>query len=225
MSLTGHGSRHHPAGMFVVSEAEAAAIRTAFEQQGELSAAGELRRLYPGVCHGPPKHRPPQICRYRGRPSGPVPHPDAPTRPGKGFVVRVPGTARCNVEPRKPQYISGDGTLKLLANASRRACVGEPRRAAMPPSSSSTSWCAGLPASGDAQECSRGGRPPKTASAARPVSDQVVTLKQFGITKTQSSQPWLGAPDQDRPPSVRSPPPLLGAGTAATGWRSTCGKR
>jgi hypothetical protein len=35
---------------------------------------------------------------------------------------------------------------------------------------------------------SRGGRPPKTDSAARPVSDQVVTLKQFGITKTQSSQ-------------------------------------
>ena len=35
---------------------------------------------------------------------------------------------------------------------------------------------------------SRGGRPPKTGSAARPVSDQVVTLKQFGITKTQSSQ-------------------------------------
>jgi hypothetical protein len=34
----------------------------------------------------------------------------------------------------------------------------------------------------------RGGRPPKTGSAARPVSDQVVTLKQFGITKTQSSQ-------------------------------------
>jgi len=35
---------------------------------------------------------------------------------------------------------------------------------------------------------SRGGRPPKTGGAARPVSDQVVTLKQFGITKTQSSQ-------------------------------------
>jgi hypothetical protein len=35
---------------------------------------------------------------------------------------------------------------------------------------------------------SRGGRPPKTGSAAQPVSDQVVTLKQFGITKTQSSQ-------------------------------------
>ena len=31
--------------MFVVTEAEATAIRTAFEQQGELSAAIELRRL------------------------------------------------------------------------------------------------------------------------------------------------------------------------------------
>jgi hypothetical protein len=35
--------------MFVVSEAEAAAIRTTFEQEGELSAAVELRRLFPGV--------------------------------------------------------------------------------------------------------------------------------------------------------------------------------
>jgi len=35
--------------MFVVSEAEAAAIRTAFEQSGELAATVELRRLFPGV--------------------------------------------------------------------------------------------------------------------------------------------------------------------------------
>ena len=35
--------------MFVVSEAEATAIRTAFDQGGELSAAVELRRLFPGV--------------------------------------------------------------------------------------------------------------------------------------------------------------------------------
>jgi hypothetical protein len=33
--------------MFVVSEAEAAAIRTAFDQGGEFSAAIELRRLFP----------------------------------------------------------------------------------------------------------------------------------------------------------------------------------
>jgi hypothetical protein len=35
--------------MFVVTEAEAAAIRAAFEQRGELSAAVELRRLFPAV--------------------------------------------------------------------------------------------------------------------------------------------------------------------------------
>ena len=35
--------------MFVVTQADAAAIRTAFEQSGELSAAVELRRLFPGV--------------------------------------------------------------------------------------------------------------------------------------------------------------------------------
>jgi hypothetical protein len=35
--------------MFVVTEEEAAAIRTAFNQGGELAAAVELRRLFPGI--------------------------------------------------------------------------------------------------------------------------------------------------------------------------------
>ena len=35
--------------MFAVSETEAAAIRAAFVQRGELSAAIELRRLFPGI--------------------------------------------------------------------------------------------------------------------------------------------------------------------------------
>jgi hypothetical protein len=35
--------------MFVVSEAEAAAIRAVYEQEGKLSSAIEVRRLFPGV--------------------------------------------------------------------------------------------------------------------------------------------------------------------------------
>jgi hypothetical protein len=35
--------------MFVVTEAEAAAIRTAYEPRGEFSAAVELRQLFPGI--------------------------------------------------------------------------------------------------------------------------------------------------------------------------------
>jgi len=35
--------------MFVVTEADADAIRTAFEQRGEFAAAVELRRLFPAV--------------------------------------------------------------------------------------------------------------------------------------------------------------------------------
>jgi hypothetical protein len=35
--------------MFTVSESEAAAIREAFERGGELLAAVELRRLFPGI--------------------------------------------------------------------------------------------------------------------------------------------------------------------------------
>jgi hypothetical protein len=35
--------------MFIVTEADAVAIRTAYEQEGELSAAIELRRRFPGI--------------------------------------------------------------------------------------------------------------------------------------------------------------------------------
>jgi hypothetical protein len=35
--------------MFFVTEADAAAIRAAFEQGGEFMAAVELRRLFPGI--------------------------------------------------------------------------------------------------------------------------------------------------------------------------------
>ena len=37
--------------MFVVSEAEAAAIRAVYQQRGEFAAAVELRRLFPGVTN------------------------------------------------------------------------------------------------------------------------------------------------------------------------------
>jgi hypothetical protein len=36
-------------GMFVVTEADAAAIRAVFEQRGEFAAAVELRRRFPGI--------------------------------------------------------------------------------------------------------------------------------------------------------------------------------
>jgi hypothetical protein len=39
----------HAFGMFVITEADAAAIRATFNQEGELSAAIELRRRFPGV--------------------------------------------------------------------------------------------------------------------------------------------------------------------------------
>ncbi len=36
--------------MFVVNETDAAAIRAVYEQEGELSAAIELRRRFPGIA-------------------------------------------------------------------------------------------------------------------------------------------------------------------------------
>ena len=49
LCLPATGSHSHAPTMFSVSEAQAAIIRAAFEQHGELSAVVELRRLFPGV--------------------------------------------------------------------------------------------------------------------------------------------------------------------------------
>jgi hypothetical protein len=63
VALARSGQRRHAAAIFAVTEAEAAAIRAVFEQQGELSAAIELRRLFPGVTDN----------AKRGRVPGPSP--------------------------------------------------------------------------------------------------------------------------------------------------------
>jgi hypothetical protein len=47
--LASHYPRPHAPGMFVVTKRDAAAIRTAFDQRGELPAAVELHRLFPGI--------------------------------------------------------------------------------------------------------------------------------------------------------------------------------
>ena len=47
--LAALGAHTHPADLFVVTEADAAAIRAVYEQSGEFSAAVELRRLFPAV--------------------------------------------------------------------------------------------------------------------------------------------------------------------------------
>jgi hypothetical protein len=47
--LAGEQSPPHAPVMFVVTEADAAAIRAVYQQRGELSAAVELRRRFPGI--------------------------------------------------------------------------------------------------------------------------------------------------------------------------------
>jgi hypothetical protein len=67
--------------MFVVTEADAAAIGTAYEQDGELSAAIELRRRFPGITDNAKARK----CArsIAGWTSPPVPAPEVtPLRPG-----------------------------------------------------------------------------------------------------------------------------------------------
>jgi hypothetical protein len=68
-------------GMFCVSETEAAAIRVAYEQGGELSAAVELRRLFPGITDNAKARECARIIA--GWIPLPAPVPKAPRRPRK----------------------------------------------------------------------------------------------------------------------------------------------
>lgn len=51
VALAGAGARASCFGMFIVTESDAAAIRAAFHEEGELSAIIELRQRFPGVDH------------------------------------------------------------------------------------------------------------------------------------------------------------------------------
>jgi hypothetical protein len=66
--------------MFVVTEADAAAIRVVFEQHGEFSAAVELRRLFPGVLDNTEA----QECARVIAGWKPLPVPLRPARPLPG---------------------------------------------------------------------------------------------------------------------------------------------
>jgi hypothetical protein len=49
MPLASRATRVHALGMFLVTETDADAIRVIFNQEGELAAAIELRRRFPGI--------------------------------------------------------------------------------------------------------------------------------------------------------------------------------
>jgi hypothetical protein len=72
--------------MFAVTEAEAAAIRTAFEQYGEFAAAVELRRLCPGVTdNAEARECARTIAAWKPLPARPVGRVDE-TTPRQGAV-------------------------------------------------------------------------------------------------------------------------------------------
>ena len=98
--LAGHGPPSHPVGMFVVTEADAAAIRVVFEQHGEFAAAVELRRLFPGVLDNAEARE----CARATASGSPWPFRDVP--PGR---LLANGHRRCaHHPPPLPVPISPD---------------------------------------------------------------------------------------------------------------------
>ncbi len=74
-ALAGNAARSHIVPMFMVSEDDAAAIRAVFDQDGELSAAIELRRRFPGITDNA------QARRCARTIASWTPTPDLPPRP------------------------------------------------------------------------------------------------------------------------------------------------
>jgi hypothetical protein len=69
--------------VFVVTEADAAAIRAVFEQRGEFSAAVELRRRFPGITdNAQARECARTIARWK-----PLPLRELPKRPRLRRVV------------------------------------------------------------------------------------------------------------------------------------------
>jgi len=80
----------HALAMFMVTEADAAAIRAAFHEEGELSAIIELRQRFPGITdHAQARACARTIAGWQQLPLAPC--PVAPLRPGKGRRRSSPG--------------------------------------------------------------------------------------------------------------------------------------
>jgi hypothetical protein len=76
--------------MFMVTEADAAAIRTAFHEEGELSAMIALRQRFPGITdHAQARACARTIAGWQPPPAAPC--PVVPLRPGKGRRRNSPG--------------------------------------------------------------------------------------------------------------------------------------
>ena len=76
--------------MFVVTEADAAAIRTAFHEEGELSAMIELRQRFPGIAdHAQARACVRTIAGWQPPPATPC--PVLLLRAGKGRRRSTPG--------------------------------------------------------------------------------------------------------------------------------------
>jgi hypothetical protein len=75
--MVDRGAPPHAFGMFVVTEADAAAIRSAFDQGGELAAAVELRRLFPSITdNAEARNCARTIASWKPLPVRPRPLPD-----------------------------------------------------------------------------------------------------------------------------------------------------
>jgi len=69
--------------MFMVTEADAAAIRAAFHEEGELSAIIELRQRFPGITdHAEARACVRTIAGWQPPPAAPC--PVVPLHPGRG---------------------------------------------------------------------------------------------------------------------------------------------
>ena len=81
-NVAGYGQAGHAAAVFIVTESDAAAIRAAFHEEGELSAIIELRQRFPGIDHAKARACARTIAGWTPPPAAPC--PVVPLGPGGG---------------------------------------------------------------------------------------------------------------------------------------------
>jgi hypothetical protein len=123
VSLADHDPRHHAPGMFVVSEAEAAAIRAAYDQGGELSAAVKLRRLFPAITDiTAARERARNIGGWQPLPLAPQSAVASGDGPGKALNPYSAGRRLCSakLQPRQRGDIKKAGCKRAPGRGNRR---------------------------------------------------------------------------------------------------------
>jgi hypothetical protein len=112
-----------PFGIFVITEADADAIRAVFNQKGELSTAIELRRRFPGVTDNAKARACVWIPTQGGQEHRRVDDAASPASPGDAAAAPQRQLAKHPTVDRRQRELRGSGRKGFRQHRHRRAAA------------------------------------------------------------------------------------------------------